>query len=422
MTFISATSAAQTDYAHRKINSPALKEKIDTYQNYKHSLETKFESRLGTEDFDKIYSELAVYFITKDDFYRADTFIKKIRSKFILKETYVRLVGVLAKNDSNLPLACSFAEQTIKLASFEKQMLNEHIFDKKDWEEKLKKNKGSLTDVYAELLHREGKIEQAIRQSEIALELNDFDPIIKTHMLKFLVENMQYQRALDLGAGYVKSDQTSEQIKTFMLESFEAINNTSNGFQKYYSELLGIANQQYALPINRIINFKSINFSLPDIYGKNVTLSSLKGKTVMLYFFNTNKDNPELVDSLNSYFDRLAFEYKDTKDIVCLGIDVTASIYNEEKSSQEARVSFVKKWLKSRSYSYPVLFDKYHYDRYFSRNCYFQVADNYSSNDVGQFFILDKTGVVRYKSYPPSINPNFERFKREVVLALSLSK
>jgi peroxiredoxin len=115
------------------------------------------------------------------------------------------------------------------------------------------------------------------------------------------------------------------------------------------------------------VNEKAIDFTLPDIDGNNITLSSLKGKVVVINFFAEwcgpcKSEMP----SLQRMYDRCK-----ESDFVFLAINVGDPPQEAKNYAEKAELTF------------PILCDK---DS--------SVAASYGAQSIPLTYIIDKTGTV----------------------------
>ncbi|WP_003539936.1 TlpA disulfide reductase family protein [Desulfotomaculum nigrificans] len=112
------------------------------------------------------------------------------------------------------------------------------------------------------------------------------------------------------------------------------------------------------------------DFTLEDINGKQVRLSDLRGKKVLINFWTTwckycRVEMPEL---------QKFYEQTKDKNWQILAVNITRS---------ERSISDVKDYLKTNNFTFPVLLDKTG-----------QVADQYGINSIPTSFILNEKGEV----------------------------
>ena len=128
-------------------------------------------------------------------------------------------------------------------------------------------------------------------------------------------------------------------------------------------------------------------FSLPSLKGSTVTLSSLKGKVVLIDFWAQwcepcKKELPQL--------DRLAKEYA-AKGVVIVAVNIDKQRENAERMVKQLGVSL------------PVLLDPAG-----------SVAGSYDLPKMPTSFVVDKKGIVRFVNEGYDGPKDVDRFKQEL--------
>ncbi|RZJ77904.1 MAG: TlpA family protein disulfide reductase, partial [Chryseobacterium sp.] len=165
------------------------------------------------------------------------------------------------------------------------------------------------------------------------------------------------------------------------------------------------------------LNIKSIDIKLNDLNGVPFSLSEQRGKSVVLYFFRANSEDEEQL-AKHRYFDQLVRKYESHKNIVFVAIDKTSAYDTDDSIRNKVRLGILKNYLEKYDLKFRVLLDDYHYNSKNSGLTYFRVADDYSSDWSSQFYLIDKKGMVRYKSY--IIPGGFKGFSRDFSKSLKI--
>ena len=130
-----------------------------------------------------------------------------------------------------------------------------------------------------------------------------------------------------------------------------------------------------------ILNRVAPDFSLKDIQGNRVSLSSFKGKTVVLDFWATwcyycHLNFPAMQKAIDHYQNR--------SDVVFLFIDTRERV--------DDIVTAVKKDMKKHGYQFRVLMDEMGSEGL--QNKYYKI---YEMAGIPTRFIIDANGIIRYK-------------------------
>lgn len=132
------------------------------------------------------------------------------------------------------------------------------------------------------------------------------------------------------------------------------------------------ANQHLARP-----GLTAPHFELDDLQGNPVSLTSLRGKVIVLYF--TSVRCPVCNDYAPRVLD-LAEQYADNRDVEFLAID-SESLANDSADLDEMRVQ-----AKVLGQNYPTLVDETGH-----------VAHLYGAKQTPSFYVIGPRGVVKYR-------------------------
>ena len=378
-------------------------------------MEVKFRSDFALNAFDQIYRQQSRVELDRGELGKAAAYIRKIRSKYVLKEAYRDGANNLLAKKIGLDTAVSFVSKALDLYAYQMYPYTNTPYAQNDKD--LKYVKSAVLVLYARLLYAKGELKGALQKMEAARFAESSGVETNELYLDYLLETKNYKRAFAVADSCLKADILSEAIKAVHQLGFSKLDPDEAKYTQYYRKLTDSVNFSYKLPDYSRLNLQPIDFVMDDLDGKSFKLSQHKGKTVVLYFFNS-KYNQAAQLAWNNAFNKVYDEMKNRSDIVLVGIDLTPAFEADEAERTQSRMQTVSDFVKKEDYHFPVLVDKYHYDPRNSGHCYFLVSDTYSADLTGQFYVLDKKGVVRYKSYPVSNQTTAASFTREIKAAL----
>jgi tetratricopeptide (TPR) repeat protein len=382
------------------------------------ALEKKFTDLSKGGRLEQAFYEGAKVLFRTGKFSGADAYLLKLQNAETKKNLCVYGAEILLNGNKELTRASGYIQQAMEIQQQIKTPY--YIKDQEDWQKTQLVIKGGYLARYSRILYQQGKIREALDVAKEAQSLNTFDPWIKEHYLKCLLEAGDHQLAMEVATAYILADKSNDQIRAYFHQAYLETKKTPDSYNEYYNNLVRKVDAGYVLPDYSKLNTKRIDFILKDVKGLPVSLSDYKGKTVVLYFFSPNYSNFQR-DSTNSFINRQARLLSSRKDIVLLAIDQTSVFEADETKRRQIRIQKVNELFDQKNYSFTVLLDDYHYDPRNSGNCYFEVASAYTADSMCQFLIIDKKGIVRYKSYPTS-ETTPERFAREFTAALKFAE
>jgi len=390
------------------------------YPQKLNEIETKYRSEFALAGLDQIYSQRSRMELDRGELENAGIYIRKIRSKYVLKEAYMTGARRLLLKKTALDTAVSFMKKALDLYAFQMQPFTDEPYQPND--SGLKYVKAGLLDLYAQVLHERGDLKLALLKIEEARSTESSGTEINEHYLNYLLESEDYKRAFSVADSCIKADILSEPIKaTHRLAFLKSGSSDQTSYNNLYQRITDSVNRAFKLPDYSKYNLKSIDFTLDDIDGQRFKLSEHKGKTVVLYFFSSKYHQPVNLD-WNNEFNKVYNELKNRNNMVLVGIDRTPAFDADEASRTQSRMQVITEFVKTAGYDFPVLVDKYHYDSKNSGHCYFLMSDTYSADSNGQFYVLDPKGLVRYKSYPISNATTAEHFTKELRAALKYAQ
>jgi cytochrome oxidase Cu insertion factor (SCO1/SenC/PrrC family) len=379
-------------------------------------LEKKYAPLAAIGKFDEVYSRITPQLFWGKKYAEAHMFLGKIRADEPRIKSYTEASSALIVARAELDSALSYMRKALDLHSGLQMPL--YVTNITSWMKDQDYKRAGYLDIYGQVLYLLGKKTEALKQVTEAAKLNIHTISPVEHQLEYLLGSGQPAIALETAGNYVLADRTSDQVRSFLKQAYLETKGAA-GYDAYLRGLIRQVDGKYVLPEYSKIKRKSIDFTLADLDGVPVSLTDYRNKTVVLYFFSPNYSSWGR-DSINSYIDAQARKSAGKKDIVFLGIDRTPIFENDESRRKALRIAKLKEFVREKGYTFKILLDDFHFEPWNSVN-YFRVAADYTSDSTAQFFIIDKDGIVRYKSYPTD-RTTPERFVREFTAALKFVK
>lgn len=239
---------------------------------------------------------------------------------------------------------------------------------------------------YADLLYQLKKYDEALQwikpvEAKGGLKSDRQKVLYAT----LLAENGQYQEPVRLLSGMAKKGMASTEAKAVLKKAWVALGNNADNFDNYLNGLLSEMKLSVANDIKKHeVNYLAPDFKLVGLDGKEVVLSSLKDKVVMLDFWATWCGPcvgafPAMQKAVN--------KYENNKDVVFLFINSWETETNAAK-----RASKVKAFMANTPYQFNVLLDP----NSGTKQADYVVISKYGVKGIPAKFIIDKKGNVRY--------------------------
>jgi thiol-disulfide isomerase/thioredoxin len=311
-------------------------------------------------------------------------------------QMYNAIAWALIEEGDQVEQGIELAEKGIEITKNIKQADKPTYQPVKDWMENNKYTSAMLFDTYGFGLLMLGKVGEALANLSEAFDLSEgSDNDINMHYLDALIKDLKYDKAIDVGLSCVKKGKDSPNLIAVLKEAYSKKIGSQKEYdalkpeeQKIFDEMLA---ESKAVKIESLrkkiiesrINSPSFDFTLNELNGSPFTLSSSKGKVVILDFWATwcgpcKQSFP--------YLQKVYEKYQNNERVKFLAINTW-----ERQKDYTSQVANAQKFVQDNKYTFPVLIDEKIDDQYV-------VISKYGVDGIPTKFILDKKGNIGFKS------------------------
>ena len=239
-----------------------------------------------------------------------------------------------------------------------------------------------LTMTYANILFEQKKYDEALKYAQLAsTNPKTASPRANFQYAKILMALNRNQEAYTKLEEAVKSGKADDEMSATFKKLYIKLKGGEAGFNQYAAEIRKgiIANLQQKLS-KEIVKKPAVDFTLTDLDGKQVTLSSLKGKTVILDFWATwcgpcKASFPAMQMAVN--------KYKNDPTVQFLFIHTWEKTPTPTKDAAD--------YIKSQNYTFEVLMDNKDPETKINK-----VVSDYKVNGIPSKFVIDPQGNIRF--------------------------
>ena len=307
------------------------------------------------------------------------------------RTVYEAIAKEMVKRGERLDAAGYLADKCTELSKVPDSWMRRNFKTEKEWNEYVLDTRSMdwqlLGDVYA----ARGKQDSAVTAFSEAYTLSrGEDPDITHRYVVALGASARYGKAVDIGMEAVAKAQDTDSLITEMKHSFAKMEGSGT-----FDALPGPKKAEFGLRLTHAREQKSasmrakveksrihqpiFDFSLNDLEGKPVRLSSLKGKVVVMDFWATwCGPCRQSFPLLQKVYDR----YRKNPAVVILAIDCW-----ERQPDVATTLATVKQFQLTNKYTWQVLLDNEG-----------DVATKYGVTGIPTKFVVDRNGTVAFKS------------------------
>ena len=254
----------------------------------------------------------------------------------------------------------------------------------KQWKKQQDDSYFMYADTYATLLYHNKEYEKAYEMQKQAIAHFKGKDVSMNETYSALTEKIKGAKAAQAELeGFVKDGKASPKMKEQLKKIYTAQKHTEAQWTSYLANLEKASLEKIKAELaKKMLNMPAPAFALKDLNGSQVSLASLKGKTVVVDFWATwcgpcVASFPGMQKAVN--------KYKNDPNVAFVFIDTWETGDNREKQ--------VKDFIARNKYTFNVLYDETKKD---SED--FLVVSIYKVEGIPTKFIIDKNSNIRFKS------------------------
>jgi thiol-disulfide isomerase/thioredoxin len=335
-----------------------------------------------TNNMDFVYTNMANISFARNNFEKFEEYINKVKRIQSKASLYNNLAWENANKGENLEYVSEISKKSLDLVSNEIKELSQksEFYSPSQYKEQLSYTYKMYADTYAYIQYKSGNLDKAIEYQEKVVD-DGLNPDFNERYIQFLVEDEQFEKVIESASSFIKNGNATKKLKEDLKLAYDKTG-TEVDFDAVLADLEAQAREKYKTEIGkRILNKDAPNFLIKNIKGENVSLSSLRGKVVILDFWATwcgpcIASFPGMQNAVE--------KYKDEEDVEFLFID-TMENGNE-------RLETVQSFIEKNKYDFHVLIDPFSND-----TGSYEVANAYGVSGIPTKFIIDKEGKMRFK-------------------------
>lgn len=353
-----------------------------TFEERINYFETAKLADYKTSNINYVYSNVANLYFRKNNLEKFEEFSNKISLSKNKASMLNNLAWNSAEKGENLEYASKLSKESLDLISEEMKVLAEKsdFYSPNQYKESLSYSYKMYADTYAFVRYKLGDLEQAIEYQEKVVDKGQ-NPDYNERYIQFLSEDEQYNKVIEKATTYVEQGNATNEIKAYLKTAYEKTSPDVD-FDALLAQLDAKAKEKLKTEIKqKMMDVEAPDFVAKNFEGEDVSLASLRGKTVILDFWATwcgpcIASFPGMQNAVN--------KYKDNENVEFLFVDTMENGKN--------RLETVKSFIDKNNYTFHVLIDPYSAD-----TKSYAIASAYGVSGIPTKAIIDKNGKMRFK-------------------------
>jgi len=388
----------QRYYLNQFYQASDLSEKEKIYQIY----HEKFPDESNYKNH--VLGYLANLCAERGDYPSFDKYSDLIKNDLVKANFLSSMASTLLKNEKELDIAAKLSRMALQLLDKTDHSKKPVYYTVKQFQRHLNFQKRMYTDAYAQILFKLGDFKQALDLQKEIIEKGDQSQFNERY-LEYLIANQDYETAITEASGFIAANSVGSSGKDFYKMAYNKVNGSTLGLADSLAELERKGEEKAKDELHKeLIDEDAHDFLLTDLDGKELRLSSLKGKTVILDIWATwCKPCLDAFPGMQMAVDR----YKDDKDVIFLFLNTFEKGENLNTK--------IKELLEKNEYTFYVIMD-----RDSEEGIKYITAKDYAVTAIPTKIIIGPDGRLKYKKVGSTGSP--EAVAKELEILIDLIK
>lgn len=371
--------------------------------NKKLEMTKSFEASYPESEYiPELYHRLASLYLEKKMLKEAGELLKNNPGRILPYTFYIISGGISSYEEGDISLAGELAVQGVEKG---RQDLSNagakkpKFLSLSEWQQEQQYPLGLNLYGLGKIQNKMGKKDEAIASLSEALGfLRNTESSADELYASLLIEKGENEKALRHLEQVIQSGNGTPQMRDYLKTAYTGKNGGENGFNEYVSRIDQAAKDNLLQKLKKeMLNDKAPDFKLKDLDGKEVSLSSLKGKTVVLDFWATwcppcRASFPGMKKAVE--------KYSANPDVRFIFIDTRERVEDKKKNAAD--------FLAKNQYPFYVLLDTES-----------KVNELFKVPGIPTKIVIDKDGMIRFKVV--GFGGNIEQMLEEIDAMIALA-
>lgn len=389
---------AHAAFVNKFDKAATLNDKKTIFEQYT----TQFKS--GTTEKDHMLLILADAALNVEDYALYQQYINQLSTMQLRARKYNGVAWNLAEQGEDLPAAEAMAQQAVHYVDTTFNTDKHSYMPPSMHKQILLRYFQMMSDTYAYILFKEGKIKEAVKQEKNAVGPG-LEPEINERYIQFLMAAKDEQTALNEAAKFIASGAFTQKLIGFYKTAYVSVKGSNEGLDIALQELKNKANKKQLDELKASMTNKPLpDFFLVTQNGDTLHTKDFMGKYTILDFWATwcgpcKASFPGMKILVNKYTDNKNVQF------------YFVNTFERAPKTIQERHEKVAQFMQAHNYPFEVLYDV-------NDNNHFHTSAAFDINGIPTKIIIGPDG--RWNFTKVGFGGNTENMVKEVELMLQL--